>query len=150
MSTRAETPVVVRPRKVRRVAIPAAVVVLVVATVAAVLLRSTPTGVLFTISDQVAMVGIGVVLAGLILLVIRPRLWADADGLEVRNAIITYRYEWSDVLGVSFPDGAAWARVELPDDENTPIMAIQATDGAHAVQAMRELRDLRRRIGHLE
>ncbi|MBA8823557.1 hypothetical protein FHX42_000886 [Saccharopolyspora lacisalsi] len=151
MSTRAaESTVTVRPHKVRLVAIPSAVTVVVICVVAAVFLRSTPTGVLFRISDQIAMVGIGVVLAGLILLVTRPRLRADEDGVEIRNAVMTYRYPWSMVLAVSFPDGAAWARVELPEDENTPIMAIQAADGARAVQAMRELRDLRRRIGHLE
>lgn len=142
--------VIVRPKRVRRVAIPCAIVVLASCVLAGVLLRNTPTGVIFSVSDQVAMVGIGVVLAGLIMLPMRPRLRADENGVEIRNPILTRRYEWSDVVDVSFPDGAAWARLELPDDEYEAIMAIQAVDGEHAVRAMRDLRSLRRRIGHLD
>jgi hypothetical protein len=142
-----ESTVEVHPRKVRRVAIPVAVVLVVVFTIAGVLLRNTPTGVYFQLSDQVAMVGIGVLAACGVLLLIRPRLRADAEGIEVRNVVGTQRIPWSMVEGITFPDGAPWARVELPDDEYVPILAIQATDGEHAVRAMRELRHLRRRIG---
>jgi hypothetical protein len=138
--------VVVRPRKVRRVAIPAAVVLVVAFTVVAVLLRNTPTGVYFRISDQVAMAGLGVLLACGVLLLTRPRLKADMDGVEVRNIVTTQRYSWPLVQTISFPDGAPWARLELPEDEYVPVMAIQATDGAHAVEAMRHLRELRRRV----
>lgn len=145
-----EATVVVRPRKIRRVAIPAAIVVLAACTVAGVLLQRSNTGVIFRVSDQVAMIGIGVILAACILLPLRPRLRADDEGMEVRNAVSTHRFSWSEVVAVSFPDGASCARVELPHDENKPIVAIQAIDGDRAVQAMRDLRELRRRIGHLE
>lgn len=43
---------------------------------------------------------------------------------------------------MSFPVGARWARVDLPDDEYTAIMAIQAVDKDRAVQAMDRLRAL--------
>lgn len=141
-----ETTVEVHPRKVRRVAIPVAVVLLAAFTVAGVLLRNTPTGVYFRISDQVAMVAIGLLLACGVLLLLRPRVRANAEGVEVRNVIGTQHYPWSAVRAITFPDGAAWARLELPEDEYVPIMAIQATDGEHAVRAMRELRHLRRRV----
>ncbi|SDK16138.1 PH domain-containing protein [Actinopolyspora mzabensis] len=140
----------VRPKRVRNVAVPAAIVVFVVCGVAAVMLRRTSNGLLLTVSDQVAMVGIGAVLAGLILLSLRPRLRADENGVEVRNSILTHRYSWSDVRGVSFPEGASCARLELPDDEYESISAIQSFDGEHAVRAMRDLRALRREIGHIE
>ncbi|ASU79361.1 hypothetical protein CDG81_14890 [Actinopolyspora erythraea] len=140
----------VRPKRVRSVAVPAALVVFVVCGVAALMLRSTANGLLLTVSDQVAMVGIGAVLAGLILLSTRPRLRADESGVEVRNSILTRRYSWSDVRGVSFPEGATCARLELPDDEYEPITAIQSFDGEHAVRAMRDLRALRREIGHID
>lgn len=144
------TAVMARPHKIRRVVIPAAAVVLIVNTIAGTLLRTTSPGVFFTVSDQVAMVGIGMVLACCILLPMRPRVRADEEGIEVRNTLLTYRYAWPDVVGVSFPDGAAWARLELPDDEYVAIMAIQSADGDRAVRAMRDLRELRRRIGHGE
>ncbi|MDI2027358.1 PH domain-containing protein [Saccharopolyspora sp. TS4A08] len=136
----------VRPRKVRRVAIPIAIVLVVVFALVGTLLRDTPTGAIFTVADQVAMGFLGLLLAGGVMLLTRPRLRADADGLEIRNIIGTQRVSWDLVQGVTFPDGAPWARVELPDDEYVPIMAVQATDGDHAVAAMRRLRELRRTI----
>ncbi|TDC93218.1 PH domain-containing protein [Saccharopolyspora aridisoli] len=138
--------VVVRPRKVRRVAIPIAVLLVVVFALVGTLLRSTPTGVVFNLSDQIAMGVLGLLLASGVMLLTRPRLRADADGLEVRNIIGTQRIPWQLVQGVTFPDGAPWARVELPEDEYVPIMAVQATDGDHAVIAMRRLRELRRTV----
>ncbi|WP_309501050.1 PH domain-containing protein [Saccharopolyspora gloriosae] len=138
--------VTVRPVKIRRVVIPVAIVLVVVFTVVAVLLRNTPTGVYFRISDQVAMAGLGVLLACGALLLARPRLHADLDGIEVRNIINTHHYSWDEVYAISFPDGAAWARLELAHDEYASVMAVQSTDGAHAVQAMRDLRDLRRAV----
>ncbi|QIZ33806.1 PH domain-containing protein [Saccharopolyspora sp. ASAGF58] len=137
----------VRPRKVRRVAIPIAVALVLVFAVAGVLLRNTPTGAFFSVSDQVSMVLLGVLLGAGVLLLTRPRLRADADGVEVRNIIGTQRYSWPLVQAFSFPDGASWARLELPEDEYVPIMAIQAADGEQAITAMRRLRELRRQAG---
>jgi cytochrome c biogenesis protein CcdA len=135
---------VIRPRRVRRVAAIAAVTIVVVFTLVAVLLRNTPTGVYFRLSDQVAMVGVGLLIAMGILSLARPRLRVGADGVEVRNIVETKRVPWDLVLGVTFPEGAPWARLELPDDEYVAVMAIQAADGEHAVRAMRELRRLHR------
>jgi hypothetical protein len=133
-----------RPLKVRVVAGIGAVVFVTVFTVVAILLRDTPTGVYFQISDQVAMVGIGVALAAGALLFARPRVRADADGIEVRNMLGARRFQWDVVEHVSFPDGSAWARLELPDDEFVPILAVQAIDGERAVAATRELRRIHR------
>jgi hypothetical protein len=129
-----------RPRKSRRIAIAAAVLLVVVFSVVAVLLRRTPTGVYFRLSDQVAMVLLGLLLAGAALLLARPRVRAGIEGVEVRNLLGTRTVPWELVLQVSFPDGAPWARLELPDDEYIAVMAIQAADGRWAVQAIRALR----------
>jgi hypothetical protein len=131
-----------RPRKARRVAVASALVLVVVFTVVGVLLRRTPTGVYFQLSDQVAMVLLGLLLAGVALLFARPRVRAGADGVEVRNLLGSRTLPWELVLRVSFPDGAPWARLELPDDEYIAVMAIQSADGRHAVQAIRALRAL--------
>lgn len=133
-----------RPRKVRVLASIVAVVFVAVFTVVAILLRDTPTGVYFYLSDQLAMIGIGLLLAAGALLFARPRVRADVDGVEVRNMLGSRRYPWADVESVSFPDGSPWARLDLPADEYVPILAVQAIDGDHAVTAMRELRRLRR------
>ena len=131
-----------RPRKARRVAVAAAALLIVVFTVVAALLRQTPTGVYFRISDQVAMVLLGLLLGGAALLFARPRVRAGADGVEVRNLLGTRMVPWELVERVSFPDGAPWARLELPDDEYIAVMAIQSADGRYAVQDIRALREV--------
>lgn len=140
------TTVVVRPRKVRKVAIPVAVLLLGVFVLVGAMLKQTDTGVYFRLSDQIAMVVLGLLVGGATLLLTRPRLRADFDGIEVRNVLNSYRYGWNDIVTISFPDGAPWARVELPEDEYVPILAVQAADGTHAVAAMRQLRELRRAV----
>ncbi|WP_033440734.1 PH domain-containing protein [Saccharothrix sp. NRRL B-16314] len=133
-----------RPKRIRLVAVLSAVFLVAVFTVVGLLLGDTPTGVIFRTSDQVAMVVLGVLLACGILLLARPRVRADAEGVEVRNVVTVRRFAWTDVLHVSFPDGASWARLELPDDEYVSIMAVQAVDRDHAVAAVRALRALHR------
>ncbi|MDQ3579058.1 MAG: PH domain-containing protein [Actinomycetota bacterium] len=139
-----------RPRKVRVVSGVCAVVFLSAFAAVAILLKNTPTGVFFTTSDQVAMMGIGVLLALGALWGTYPKVSADDEGIDVRNMLGTTRYHWDAVEGVSFPDGAAWARLELPDDEYVPIMAVQAMDGDRAVEAIRDLRRLHRASAHAE
>ena len=46
------------------------------------------------------------------------------------------------MVDVSFPAGARWARIDLPDDEYIPLMAIQAVDKDRAVEAMDTVRTL--------
>jgi hypothetical protein len=133
-----------RPHKARAIAIAVAAVFVVALTTVAVLLRSSSTGANFYVSDQVAMAGIGLILAGGALWFARPRVRADREGVEVRNMLSARRYPWPEIESVSFPDGSPWARLELADDEYVPILAVQAIDGEHAVTAMRELRRLRR------
>ena len=96
----------------------------------------------FQTADQVAMALLGVVIAGVVLLFARPRLRIGAAGLSVRNLLGDKLVPWTDVVDVSFPPGARWARVDLPDDEYIPLMAIQAVDKSRAVEAMDTVRAL--------
>jgi hypothetical protein len=43
---------------------------------------------------------------------------------------------------VSFHPGARWARVDLPDDEYVPVLAIQSVDKERAIEAMDQVRAL--------
>jgi hypothetical protein len=133
---------VVRPRRAMIMCSALAVVLLAVFVVVAAVLRGSNTGVHFQRSDQAAMVGIGILLAAGTMLFALARVRADAEGIEVRNVLATRRFAWSEVLSVSFPDGASWARLELPDDEYYSVMAIQAVDRERAVEAVRALRRL--------
>jgi hypothetical protein len=106
------------------------------------LLKIRASGVFFQTSDQIAMGLLGVVVGGLVLLFARPRLKVGPEGLLLRNMFGYRLIPWSDVVGVSFPVGARWARVDLPDDEYLPLMAIQSVDKERAVEAMEALRTL--------
>ena len=134
--------VVVRPRKTMIVAWVCAVVVFALFVVVAVVLRTADTGVFFRLADQIAMAAIGALIAGGVLLLARPRVRADAEGIEVRNVFATRRLPWSEVMRVAFPDGASWARLDLPDDEYLPVLAVQATDRERAVAGITRLREL--------
>jgi hypothetical protein len=131
---------VVRPHKVRQVVIPVAVLLVVIFVVFAFTLNGASTGVHLGISDKVSLGVVGLVLACGVLLLARPKVRADADGVEVRNLLFGRTVPWQEIKGVSFPDGAPWARLELPSDEYVPVVAIQAADGERAVSAIRELR----------
>jgi hypothetical protein len=116
--------------------------IVTVGVVLGLLLKIASTGVVFQTADQVAIALLGVVIAGAALLFARPRLRVGASGIAVRNLFGYRLIPWSDVVDVSFPRGARWARVDLPDDEYVPVMAIQAVDKERAVEAMDRVRDL--------
>ncbi|MDT5094134.1 MAG: hypothetical protein QOH60_3497 [Mycobacterium sp.] len=132
----------VRPHATPIFAYGAAIVIVAIHVTVGALLKIRSTGVYFQTADQVALIGLGVVLAAAVLLLTRPRLRAGASGLAIRNLLGERLIEWPDIVGVSFPAGARWARVDLPDDEYIPLMAIQAVDKDRAVVAMDSLRKL--------
>lgn len=106
------------------------------------LLQIKSSGVIFQTSDQVAMALLGIVIACGVLLFARPRLRIGSQGLSVRNLLGDKLIPWSEVVDVSFPSGARWARVDLPDYEYHPLMAIQSVDKNRAVASMDTVREL--------
>lgn len=132
----------IRPHLTPYFAYGAAAVIVAAHVTVGVLLKISSTGVIFQTADQVAIALLGVVIAGAVLLFARPRLRVGAPGVAVRNMLGYKLIPWSDVVGVSFPQGARWARVDLPDDEYVPVMAIQAVDKERAVEAMDKVRGL--------
>ncbi len=132
---------VCRPYLTPLFAYAAAFLILAAHIAVGLVLKIGSTGVVFQTADQVAMGVLGVVLAGLALLFTRPRLRVGSAGLSVRNFLSDKLIPWPDVDGVSFPVGSRWARVDLPDDEYIPVMAIQAVDKERAVHAMDAVRE---------
>lgn len=132
----------VRPHLTPYFAYTAAVVIAAAHIAVGLLLKIKSSGVIFQTADQVAIGALGLVIAGFVLLFARPRLRVGAAGLSVRNLFGDRLVPWSDVVGVSFPGGARWARIDLPDDEYIPLMAIQAVDKDRAVKAMDTVRML--------
>lgn len=131
-----------RPHLTPLFAYAAAFLIAAVHIVAGLLLKTHSSGVVFQTADQVAMALLGLVIAGVVLLFARPRLRVGPAGLSVRNLLGDRLIPWSEAVGVSFPAGSRWARVDLPDDEYVPVMAIQAVDKDRAVEAMDTVRML--------
>jgi hypothetical protein len=92
--------------------------------------------------DQAAMVGLGVIGAGIALSFLRLRVRADAKGIEVTNVASKRYFPWQVVTAVNFTDKMTWATVELADDDEMSIMAVQVSDKERAVAAIKHLRAL--------
>ena len=143
MTTSAPT-VTFRPRKARKVAVVAAVAVVVVFTAVSFgLTGQTGTGpAVFQRGDQAAMIGLGLCFAAGLLLFLRPKVEADANGVRVRNVIGSYDLPWSVVRAVLFERGASFASLELLDDDLITIVALQIVDKEYALEGDRSLREL--------
>lgn len=140
--TEATWEVEVRPHRTPIFAYGAALIIVALHVTVGALLKIKSTGVIFQTADQVAIALLGVIIGGAVLMFARPRLRAGAAGVAVRNLLGYRLIPWSEVVGLSFPQGARWARVDLPDDEYIAVMAIQAVDKDRAVDAMDRVRTL--------
>ncbi len=132
----------VRPKRITIYASIAAAIVVGSMVIVGLLLRDTNEGVEFRTSDQVGLIGVGLILGGVIMTAARPRLRVDRTGLWIRNVFGESFTPWQLVTRVAYPQGAPWAQLMMPDDEVKPVMAIQAMDRGRAVKALEEVRAL--------
>ncbi len=143
-STGTPSAVTARPVRSARIAIAVAVVVLAVFVVCAAILPRTTDGVNFTAADQFGIAGTGLLIAVAILSLTRPRMRADAQGVDCRGFFAGYRHvDWSLVTDVEFPPKARFARLVLPGDELVTLYAVQRGDRERSVLVMQRLRRLR-------
>jgi hypothetical protein len=133
-----------RPKRIRVVCWSAAVALVVVFTlISTSLTGATGTGPgTFQRGDQAAMIGLGVLGALGVLLFTRPRVEADARGIRVRNLLGVRELPWEVIRAIRFDPGAAWASLELYDDELISVLALQRVDKEDAVAGIRALRAL--------
>ena len=131
------------PRRMRQLcALLGLLVVAVMVVVAAELKETTNTVVTYRTSDQVAMVGLGVVLAAGILFLGRSRVDADAAGVRVRNVVVHHELPWQAVRAVRFDRKSAWGSLLLENGDEISLLAVQAVDKERAVAAVEGLRAL--------
>jgi len=134
-----------RPKKIRWVAAVSAGAVVVLFTALSFGLHGS-TGFdnsgQFERGDQSAMIGLGVLIGLGILAFTRPRVKADADGIKIRNVVGGYELPWSVVRAVRFDRNSPWATLDLEDDEQVSVHALQAADKEYAVEGVRTLRGL--------
>lgn len=132
-----ELPVVWRPHRGRLVTHGFAVVVLVVVIALALALPHT-----FGLPDRIGFLITGAAVSGVLYLLGRVNLRADAEGLTVVNVFRTSELEWAEVLGATLNVGDPWVMLDLDDGETLPAMGIQAADGDRARTAVAQLRAL--------
>ena len=98
------------------------------------------TGVAVTLADQLGFVGIGLIFCVPALGLLRPRVRVNSAGVEVRNIVNAQFYPWQIIYGLSFPASSKWARLELPDFEFVPMMALNVYDKQLIAQRVEEFR----------
>jgi hypothetical protein len=132
-----------RPLRMTRIGYWSAAAVFVVFLVTAIVMPHDNAGASFGPKDQAATGVIGVILAGLLFMLTRPRMHADAEGIRMRAFLGGWRtVPWELVVAVEFPSNVRFARVVLPGEETLAIYAVQRWDGQYAVGVMRQLRAL--------
>ncbi|QPK78186.1 PH domain-containing protein [Corynebacterium lizhenjunii] len=136
----------VTSKYLRKVALVCVAIVMPIHIFMGVTLDIEFTGATVTAIDKWAFPGVGVLISILAWIAFnRPRLRANADGVEVRNIIGTRFYPWTVIYGLSFPEGSRMARIELPDFEYVPVWALQAGDKATVIEDVRAFRALEAR-----
>jgi uncharacterized protein YhhL (DUF1145 family) len=131
------------PRRLRLACAVVAAVVVVVVGIAALVLKSSSTGVVrFETSDQVAVFVIGLAVGAGILALGRSRVDADAAGVRVRNVFGSRELPWSVVRAMHFDRTSAWASLLLHSGDEVAVLALMAVDRERAVAAVEGLRAL--------
>jgi hypothetical protein len=139
------TPVVVTavPRRFRLLLVVLAGVVLAVTAVVVLTLPSTTNTVVdYGVADQIALAGIGLLLAAGVLCLGRLRVDADASGIRVRNLLVAHELPWQSVRAVRFDRKSAWGSLALENGDEVSLLGLQAADGGSAVRAVEGLRAL--------
>ena len=72
----------------------------------------------------------------------RSRVDADAEGVRVRNIVVRHELPWTAVRAVSFARTSSWATLQLENDDEIALLAVQAGDKERAVRAVDALRAL--------
>lgn len=134
---------VIRPVKLTKICwLSAALLIAVFAAVGWSLRIGTEGEASFRVSDQVAMTGIGVLMAGIVLAFTRARVVADTQGLRIRGALGDRYIPWTIVRQINLVDGEPWANLDLLDDDRIALFALQSNDGERATEHVLALRRL--------
>lgn len=111
----------------------------VIVLAGAVLLAVAMDGPTVHTADRVGIAVLGLPVAAVLLILARPRLTADVDGLTVVNLIHTRRVSWPEVVAVGLAETQSWASLDLADGTALPMLALQTADGSRYRRAVVEL-----------
>ncbi|MFJ9339267.1 PH domain-containing protein [Streptomyces sp. NPDC101733] len=128
-------PVTFRPTRTRAVLLGVGLAMFVTITAIAVILETLSPG------ERVSFVFTAVLLSSVLVLLSRPKVVADEDGVTVVNLTTTRRLEWAQILRVNLRPGDAWVFLDLNDGTSLPALGIQP--GVARAQAISDARTLR-------
>ncbi|WEH42870.1 PH domain-containing protein [Streptomyces sp. NBC_01218] len=130
-------PVTFRPGLTRLVLLAIALALFAVITVVALMLESLGPG------DRVTFVVFAALFSGVLVLLARPRITADEEGVTVVNLTRTHRLAWEQILQVNLRVGDPWLFLGLSDGTSLPALGIQpGLSKRRAVQDAEALRGL--------
>jgi hypothetical protein len=132
-------PVTFRPTRTRVVLISVGSALFAVLTAVALLLPATAPG------ERITFIFTGLLFLGVLLLLSRPHVTADGDGVTVVNLTTRRRLDWAEVVGVNLRPGDPWVALDLADGTSLPAMGIQP--GIAKEQALRDASALRALAG---
>ncbi|MCX5224964.1 PH domain-containing protein [Streptomyces sp. NBC_00233] len=136
--SQAETPVLpvtFRPGRTRVVLITMSVVIFAVISVVAVMLERLGPG------ERASFFFTAALISGALVLLSRPKVVADDEGVTVVNITRTRRLAWAEILKVNLRPGDPWVFLDLSDGTSLPALGIQP--GIAKESAIRDARALR-------
>jgi Bacterial PH domain len=147
---------VARPHRVRVIVIIATAAVCTLTAVGWLLLPAH-TRALFTLSQQLTLLGFLAFLVAVMVALASSYVRADPTGLRIRNGLRTYAVPWERVHKIILRPGDPWALLLLKpadgrtfeadlDADKRQMMGIQTVDGPLATEAVNELRVRHRRF----
>lgn len=75
------------------------------------------------------------------------RVSAYDDGVRVRNVFRSYSYPWTEVKALRFKPGDPWLQLFDAEGNRLGVLAVQASEGARAGRAAKELAAVARAHG---
>ncbi|MET9537195.1 PH domain-containing protein [Streptomyces sp. NPDC006553] len=136
--SQAETPVLpvtFRPGRTRVVLITMSVAIFAVISVVAVMLERLGPG------ERASFFFTAALISGALVLLSRPKVVADDEGVTVVNITRTRRLAWAEILKVNLRPGDPWVFLDLSDGTSLPALGIQP--GIAKESAIRDARALR-------
>ncbi|MGW8765473.1 PH domain-containing protein [Streptomyces sp. NPDC055815] len=134
-STTPALPVTFRPGRTRAILLTLGVTMFVVVTAVAMMLERLGPG------ERASFVFTAALLSGVLVLLSRPKVVADEEGVTVVNITRSRRLAWAEILKVNLRPGDPWVFLDLSDGTSMPALGIQP--GIAKESAIRDARALR-------
>ncbi|MEU8620283.1 PH domain-containing protein [Streptomyces sp. NPDC048623] len=128
-------PVTFRPGRTRAVLLTLGATIFVVVSALGLILDPMHPG------ERASFVLTATLFLGVMVLLSRPKVVADDEGVTVVNITRKRRLAWAEVLRVNLRPGDAWVFLDLSDGTSLPALGIQP--GIAKEQAIRDARALR-------